>query len=368
MARFDYPARIRQLRLPADRRILVVSDIHANVPYFEGLLKRVGFSDRDILILDGDFLEKGAESLRTLHIVMELCSRGNTYALCGNCDNWDDIFAPDWTERDDEHTLHYVLWRKCGLLWDMCNQSGLDPFAVEDFTQVKGLLRKRYEKEFAFLHSLPHAIETENFVFAHAGMRPDKPLRQHTAPELYRWDRFRDLGWSFDRWLIVGHYPVVLYGTDTVCANPIIDAERKLISIDGGCVLKDDGQLNALIIPHKDSEDFRFLAYDPFPEKTVRQAQAASDRSYYIRWGDSRVQVLERGEEFSRCRHVRTGYEMDILTRYLFTDAPVTDCNDCTDYVLPLRPGDRVRVVEETSRGYFVKHNGVSGWYFGDLA
>jgi len=24
-------------------------------------------------------------------------------------------------------------------------------------------------------------------------------------------------------------------------------------------------------------------------------------------------------------------------------------------------------VVEETSRGYFVKHNGVSGWYFGKL-
>ena len=29
--------------------------------------------------------------------------------------------------------------------------------------------------------------------------------------------------------------------------------------------------------------------------------------------------VLERGEEFSRCRHVCTGYEMDILTKYLFT-------------------------------------------------
>ena len=32
-----------------------------------------------------------------------------------------------------------------------------------------------------------------------------------------------------------------------------------------------------------------------------------------------------------------------------------------------LRPGDRVRVVEETSRGFFVKHKGVSGWYYGGL-
>lgn len=95
--------------------------------------------------------------------------------------------------------------------------------------------------------------------------------------------------------------------------------------------------------------------------------QAGSSRSYYIRWGDSDVQVLERGEEFSRCRHVRTGYEMDILTKYLFTDEEITGCNDCTDYVLPLKSGDIVRVVETTSRGYFVKHDGVSGWYFGEL-
>ena len=46
------------------RRLLVVSDIHGNVPYFEGVLRKVGFSDRDELIIDGDFLEKGQESLR----------------------------------------------------------------------------------------------------------------------------------------------------------------------------------------------------------------------------------------------------------------------------------------------------------------
>ena len=79
------------------------------------------------------------------------------------------------------------------------------------------------------------------------------------------------------------------------------------------------------------------------------------------------MQVLERGEEFSRCRHIRTGYEMDILTRYLFSGREVTDCNDCTDYVLPLKAGDRVRVVEETSRGWLVKHRGTTGWYYGEL-
>ena len=364
---FDVPARIQQLRPAPGRRILVISDMHGNVPYLEGALRMAGFSDRDELIVNGDFLEKGSESLRMLRILMRMRRAGNVHVVCGNCDNWDNLFSPAWDDADDERVLRYMLWRKGGLLWDMCNAAGIDPFEMENFTETKQLLRRKFSAEWAFLAGLPHAIETENFVFAHAGMRPDKPLRRHMASELYRWDRFLDRNWAFDRWLIVGHYPVVLYGTDTVCANPRIDRQRRIISIDGGCVLKDDGQLNCLIIPHKDSEDFSFVAYDPFPERTVLADQAEGARSYYIRWGDSRVQVLQRGEEFSRCRHVRTGYEMDILTRYLFTDNEYTDCNDCTDYVLPLKAGDRVRVVEETSRGYLVKHNGVSGWYRGEL-
>ena len=267
----------------------------------------------------------------------------------------------------DEQVLQYVLWRKSGLLWDMCNAAGIDPFEMGDFTAVKRDLLRAFPAEWAFLRDLPHALETERFVFVHAGMRPDKPLGEHSVDELTRVEHFLTLDRHFDKWVVVGHWPVVLYGRDRVCANPILDHEKRIASIDGGCVLKDDGQLNCLLIPHRDSEDFGFVSYDPFPEKTVLDEQAGSERSYYIRWGDSTVEVLERGEEFSRCRHRRTGYEMEILTKYLFTSNPVTDCNDCTDYVLPLHPGDRVRVVEETSRGFFVKHKGVSGWYYGGL-
>ena len=351
----------------AGKRILVVSDIHGNVPYFEGLLRKAGFSGRDELVIDGDFLEKGAESLRMLRILMELSRRGNTHVLLGNCDDWYDLFRPTWKDEDDEKVLQYVLWRKSGLLWDMCNAAGLDPFEMGDFSSAKQTLLRAFPAEWAFLRDLPHAIETQRFVFAHAGMRADIPLREHRASELSKVDHFLTLDRHFAKWVIVGHWPVVLYGTDKVCANPIVDREKRIVSIDGGCVLKDDGQLNCLVIPHRDSEDFGFTAYDPFPERTVLDDQEGSERSYYIRWGDSTVEVLERGEEFSRCRHRRTGYEMDILTKYLFTDNPITDCNDCTDYVLPLKEGDTVRVVEESTRGYLVKHKGVSGWYRGRL-
>ena len=79
------------------------------------------------------------------------------------------------------------------------------------------------------------------------------------------------------------------------------------------------------------------------------------------------MEILSRGEEFSRIRHVRTGYELDILTKYLYGESGVVRCNDCTDYVLPLKAGDEVSIVETTSRGYLCKHDGVSGWYYGEL-
>ena len=198
-------------------------------------------------------------------------------------------------------------------------------------------------------------------------MTPGKALAEHSTGDLDRVNALLKTDRRFNRWLVVGHWPVMLYGENIVCANPIIDRERKIISIDGGCTLKDDGQLNVLILPEIDSEDFSFVGYDPFPTGTALDDQEADGPSYYIRWGDSDVLVLDRGPEFSHCRHVRTGYEMDILTKYLFSDSDVTGCNDSTDYVLPVHAGDTLRIVEETGRGYLVKRNGVSGWYRGRI-
>ena len=359
-------ARIEELALPPGRRVIVMSDIHGNLPYFDGLLAQLRFSDNDILILDGDLLDKGTQSLGLLRRVMALSEHGNVHCIAGNCDGWARIFDHS-RDAEDPHFLKYLHFRKQVLIGEMCAELGIDLMAVTDFTPVKWRLYEAFPREIAFLAALPDAMESEAYVFAHAGMTPGKPLREHRRGELNQIDRFLDRDLHFDKWLIVGHYPVVLYGENTVCANPIVDRSKHVVSIDGGCVLKDDGQLNALILPKEPGGDFSFEAYDPFPERTVLRDQAAGPRSYYIRWGDSTVRVLERGAEFSRCRHVRTGYEMDILTKYLFSDGEITDCNDCTDYILPLRSGERVRVVEETSRGFLVKHRGTTGWYFGEL-
>jgi len=365
MGLYERPGIVKRLRLPENRRILVVSDVHGNLEYLKGVLEKTSFGDNDELIIDGDFLEKGSDSLGTLRYIMELEKHGNVHTICGNCDDWFAFFKA--TPEADDKILRYILSKKRGILWDMCNECGIDPFDIECLNDCKKKLFMSFLEEWRFLSALPHAIETENFIFAHAAVNPKKRLDDHTIDEFVRCDYFMKTGRSFKKWVIVGHTPVVLYNKGRVCANPIVDRENMIVSIDGGCVLKDDGQLNCLIIPHKFSDRFFWDSYDDFKEYEALDAQTGSEKACYVPWDDSMVRVLERGEEFSRCRHVSSGYELDILTKYLFSDTEYTNCNDCTDYVLPVRKGDILKVIETTSRGYFCKKDGVSGWYYGKL-
>ena len=348
------------------RRIIAVSDIHANLDYFKGLIKKMKLTHYDVLILCGDFLEKGPESLATLRFIMELSKEYDVHPLCGNCDSWAEIidgvsyFTPP-------RLLGYMLKRTGSLCRDMFTEMGVELTWETDLAPHMKALGEHFAEEWEFLRKLPQIIETPNYTFVHGGIYPDRPLEEHTAGDVMKFDDFMGSGYVFDKWVITGHWPVMLYLPDHVCANPIICEKQHIISIDGGCTLKDDGQLNALIIPYEGSEDFSFVSYDSFPVKTVVTPQKRGEKSYYIRWGDNKVKVLSRGGEFSLCRHVRTGYEMEILTKYLYTDEEETTCNDSTDLVLELNAGDEVSVIETTSRGYLVKHKGTSGWYFGEL-
>ena len=59
------------------RRVLAISDIHGNLPFLKGVLAKAGYAaGKDVLVLVGDLLEKGQESLATLRYLMELSRHG----------------------------------------------------------------------------------------------------------------------------------------------------------------------------------------------------------------------------------------------------------------------------------------------------
>ena len=117
---------------------------------------------------------------------------------------------------------------------------------------------------------LPIAYETDDFIIIHAGVE-DIPDWKETSREfaLYA-PSFYEKGHQADKTVIVGHWPVVNYRANTVSSNcPLIDLEKKIIAIDGGNQIKEDGQLNALVI---EGEDITYTYVDGLNEKTISRS------------------------------------------------------------------------------------------------
>jgi protein phosphatase len=349
--------------------VLAVSDIHGNLPFLKGLLDQVGFSKDDILLILGDILERSEGSLDTLRYVMELSQTHTVHTLMGNCDNITPAFVDG---RDDIPAYFYPKFfggwgEKCTLV-KMAHQAGAPIETPEDYPAARAAIGKKFAPEVAFLRGLPHILVNDDYLFVHGGVPREDRLEELDGYRCMKDDDFLGQGLSFHRWVVVGHWPVTLYRPDIPSAKPILLKDRHIASIDGGCTLKADGQLNALILPEEPGGDFTWASYDGFPLMTALDDQEANPDPVNIRWGRSRLEVLSEGPEFCRCRHIETGREMDILTDFLRRKDGEVHCEDSTDYRLPVRAGDRLSVVRRTSRGTLAKKDGATGWYFGRLS
>ena len=180
-------------------------------------------------------------------------------------------------------------------------------------------------------------------------------------------DAFMEKGLRFSKYVVVGHWPVTLYNGKIDCANPIINREQHIISIDGGCSLKRTGQLNLFIIPSEDSEEFSFSSFDGLPVRVALDSQEGSEDPFCILYTDNAVRLLERGAEFSFVEHRHTGRRLWVLNEDLSGSGKTMRCYDSTDYRLPVCPGDHLSVILETPKGALVKKDGISGWYCGRL-
>ena len=68
-------------------RTIVISDIHGALRTYQKLLKKIDYKPgKDRLILLGDLVEKGDQSLPTLRFIMKQMEAGSVYPMMGNCD------------------------------------------------------------------------------------------------------------------------------------------------------------------------------------------------------------------------------------------------------------------------------------------
>ena len=363
--------KIEQLTVAPKRRVLVTSDVHGHLGHLEKVLEMAGFCRSDLLVIVGDLLEKGPHSLGVLRKVMALCESGNAVCVIGNVDAYRLHIIQGLCEETAEELWQYVAacrgWYGTSFYEELAVGCGHVLNCKEDVLQAKGDILDHFREELDFLASLPTVLETDNYVFVHGGLKKQAVADNALCGvfELTKYDAFADrTPFVFDKWVVVGHWPVALYGERIQQYKPVKNYEKRILSIDGGCGIKEEGQLNLLILPHIGCsvEEITHLSYDDLPKVKALETQEGDEDSLFISWITRHVEVLEKGEEFTYVRHLHSGRELWVPNVYFYKE---TECLDYSDHLLPVEAGEVLSLSRRTSKGCIVKKNGVVGWYCG---
>ena len=190
----------------------VMSDLHGMYDLYWKMLKKISFSDSDVLYILGDFADRG---MYGLDIILDVAKRKNVIGILGNHDkmareflnaigdnlDFDDISD---AEVDDDAKMTWYLWMLNGgaVTLDMYKE-----LSEEERAKVLDMLNnlKKYE--------VVHAGGCE-FVLCHAGIgnyEEGKDLSEYTLSDLTekREDYSRPKFAKEGKYLVTGHTPTL---------------------------------------------------------------------------------------------------------------------------------------------------------------
>ncbi|MEN2767044.1 metallophosphoesterase [Ornithinibacillus xuwenensis] len=352
---------IKKLDLDETRRMIITSDIHTNLKLFQELLEKVHFSKEDYLFINGDLCEKGPDSIKLIHYVRTLIQNNeNIFLTKGNCDV---VFR--YVFREDEGILPYIKQRKHSILNEMMAIHGK---SLDDFSGLKELgefYHTYFQSEIEWLESLPVAYETRDLIIIHAGIDNHNDWYETDESQALYARAFYESGHQSEKTVVVGHWPVVNYrAAEASSHNPIIDLEKRIICIDGGNQIKQDGQLNALVI---EGGEYTFTYVDELgqEEMIIRDYTEHADRVGTVTFPNYEMNLLKREDYFTLCENRKLGIQQWIKNEYLIEKDGQFFCkNDLSTTFVTVHSGEYVKVVDDACKGYSLikKNNGQVGW------
>ncbi|WP_244273361.1 metallophosphoesterase family protein [Pseudovibrio sp. POLY-S9] len=197
--------------LPEGTRVYATGDIHGRLDLLEVMGKAIESDLKNRPITDpvsiflGDYIDRGPDSQGVIDFLVDhhhrtprqVCLKGNHEASlleflqdAGTLYHWEDLGGT-------ETLLSYGL-----SIHDLMGSAGAE--SVQ--TIFKENLSKLHE---TFFESLPLHYQCGDYLFVHAGIRPDVPLEDQRAEELM-WIRgpFLDFQEDFGVFVVHGHTPV----------------------------------------------------------------------------------------------------------------------------------------------------------------
>ncbi|SET51912.1 protein phosphatase [Salinibacillus kushneri] len=307
--------KIKKLSIPERSRVIVISDIHGEIDLFKELLMKVHFSNEDFLIVNGDLCEKGTNSKAVVDYIMDLSSKNaNVHVTEGNC----DTLVHDLLDENPE-LIKYLSNRPHSLLNEWLEQLGFELHEQVEIQEVKELLLYHFSEEIKWLSNLATAIETDKYIFVHAGLEDREDWRQTERATAITMSSFLDKTHKADQYVVVGHWPVVNYLQDIPSHNTIIDDEKKIIAIDGGNVIKDTGQLNALVIHKTANEDlFSHACVDHLPSRKVIKDFSKDEKvKGSVEYPFYEILPVEYGDHFTLCEQLETNEMLYVKNEYI---------------------------------------------------
>jgi len=200
----------RKPKLPDGIRIYAISDIHGCANLLQQMLTVI---DRDLVnigsfraihVFLGDYIDRGADSKRTIDLLIERGLKHESVFLRGNHEAFLADVLKDPTQLQE--------WRQYGGLQTLTSY-GLRPSFNPDPIEQKELVSQLAEAippyQLKFFQSLRSRFVCGDFFFVHAGVRPGVPLsKQQDLDLLWIRDEFLRSEEDFGKYIVHGHTPV----------------------------------------------------------------------------------------------------------------------------------------------------------------
>lgn len=193
-----------------NRRVFAIGDVHGCNDLLVALLDDILASRRPgetapLIVMLGDYVDRGPDSRGVIDRLIQLrADMPGARFLCGN---------------HEEAMLRFLQDMEAGLVWSTyggkatMRSYGVEPPADDNdfpaWQRAHDLLVEAVpESHKRFLWSLEDSIELGDYLFVHAGVRPDKPLNAQSAKDL-RWIRepFLSDTRRLEKVIVHGHTP-----------------------------------------------------------------------------------------------------------------------------------------------------------------
>ncbi|GAB6110143.1 metallophosphoesterase [Fusibacter bizertensis] len=352
-----------RLATGCDYRLVIISDIHAHETVFQDLLKKVNLNEDDYLVILGDFINKGPENMAVLKLVMSLNKRKRTYILKGNHEGF--VISSVQSEVEFAEMLAFLKQDPYELiLHDMAKVIEFDLYNCQNSEIFRQALLQHFEEELDFIATRPVLLENESFILVHGGYEKEFcPERDEI--KLLKYDFFNEKSPVQDKTIIVGHWPACNLRNDIMTNLPFFNNEKKIITIDGGLGVKSSGELNAFIITSKDGDvSYEVIQSNNYVERVVTKTiKLPEEELIFINYPHFDIEILERGPQFTKCRHLHSGKICSVFNSLLYKEGDKDYIN--TVYINRFfNPslGDKVEICKIYEDCVHVKYNDEFGW------